>query len=167
MRHYEILASGCIPFFEAVEDMPLCVGPFFPRAPIAEAARVSRRTWDDMRRLAQDGEDLAVNHKPEDLQELERIGAVLLEYTRSFLTNEAMAIYFLQVVSGRPTVGFTNLPPRVPLQNTSRILFMNRDGEQTDGWCKTLDNVRDTLFIGLKNLGAFVVDVPRLDWLYE
>ena len=29
-----------------------------------------------MRRLAQDGEDLAVNHKPEDLQELERIGAV-------------------------------------------------------------------------------------------
>jgi glycosyltransferase involved in cell wall biosynthesis len=69
MRHYEILANGCIPWFEDLDQCPATIMTHFPKALVSEAMQ---------------------SETPETY--IER----LLDYTRTHLTCRAMASYVMQ-----------------------------------------------------------------------
>jgi hypothetical protein len=75
MRHYEILANGCIPWFEGLEDCPKNILTNFPKKLVKEAMASS---------------------------DPESFIPKLLEYTRTHLTTKAMAQYVFNTV-GCPT----------------------------------------------------------------
>jgi hypothetical protein len=72
MRHYEILAQGCIPFFPALEHCPPNTMTFFPKELVLKANKIYQ-TDDDPGNLAEE----------------------LLDYTRNNLTTKKMAQYIL------------------------------------------------------------------------
>jgi hypothetical protein len=75
MRHYEILANGCIPWFEGLENCPENILTNFPKKLVKEAMASS---------------------------DPESFIPKLLEYTRTHLTTKAMAQYVFNTV-GCPT----------------------------------------------------------------
>lgn len=75
MRHYEILANGCIPWFENLKDCPPQRMTHFPKEIILECMKSGNiRTAEEMYGISQK----------------------LLEYTRKHLTTKAMASYVLR-----------------------------------------------------------------------
>ena len=81
MRHYEILANGCIPFFYNLEDCPAATMTHFPKRLIIEAAKLI--------------------YSIEDLNNIniQNIIKELTEYTRQHLTTKAMAEYVIKTIS--------------------------------------------------------------------
>ena len=83
MRHYEILANGCIPWFENLEACPQQTMTHFPKQLVLEAMK-------------------AANEQPkEQLYNLSnpiliKYANTLLDYTRNHLTTKAMASYVLK-----------------------------------------------------------------------
>lgn len=75
MRHYEILANGCIPYFPDIADMPPDTMTFFPKA------------------LVRYGNLLYEKEGPEE--ECQELSRRLLEHTRKFLTTRFLAKYLL------------------------------------------------------------------------
>ncbi len=75
LRHYEILANGCIPYFPDIAECPPDTMVFFPKALV----RYGNLLYE---KGASDGECEELNRR-------------LLEYTRKFLTTKFMAEYLL------------------------------------------------------------------------
>jgi hypothetical protein len=75
MRHYEILANGCIPWFENLEDCPPQTMTHFPKEIILECMKLG---------------------KEQTAEQTREISQKLLEYTRTHLTTKAMASYVLK-----------------------------------------------------------------------
>jgi hypothetical protein len=80
MRHLEILANGCIPWFIDLDQCPEQTMTFFPKALVKEAMRVLK--------------DCNQND-PRIIDYTER----LLEHTHEHLTTEAMANYILSKIN--------------------------------------------------------------------
>lgn len=76
-RHYEILANGCIPYFEKMEDLPKNTMVDFPK----DIVRRGMALWR--------GEEMPSR------EEYEPIIQELLDYTRQHLTTEARVKYIL------------------------------------------------------------------------
>ncbi len=74
MRHYEILANGCIPYFTDLESCPETILTLFPKKLVKEAMEAATKPGFDAR------------------PHIEK----LLEFTRANLTTEAMAKYVLE-----------------------------------------------------------------------
>jgi len=75
MRHYEILANGCIPWFEDLAACPPQTMTHFPKQLVLDAmASVNELTLDHVRIISNN----------------------LLDYTRNHLTTKAMASYVLK-----------------------------------------------------------------------
>lgn len=81
LRHYEILANGCIPWFPDLAECPLRTMVHFPKEEILKT-----NTWD------------RESPPPEYIETAQR----LLDYTRTHLTTKAMAEYVLKI-SGHST----------------------------------------------------------------
>jgi len=75
MRHYEILANGCIPWFENLEECPPQTMTHFPKEIIVECMKLG---------------------KEQTAEQTREISQKLLEYTRTHLTTKAMASYVLK-----------------------------------------------------------------------
>jgi hypothetical protein len=71
LRHYEILANGCIPLFSNIDKCPSQTMTFFPKQLVIDA-----------------------NSNPD---KYEYYASKLLEYTRQHLTTEKMASYILKI----------------------------------------------------------------------
>lgn len=82
LRHYEILANGCIPLFKDLELLPQTIMTHFPRILIRE----SNELYLKMR------EDGPLSRHTDRCY---RYIAELLRWTRKNLTNQAMATYIL------------------------------------------------------------------------
>lgn len=76
LRHYEILANGCIPFFPDLKKMPLSTMIHFPEDLVYHANEIYLTT-------------------PVDYDELNKLALKLLEYTKIYLTTEYQAQYIL------------------------------------------------------------------------
>jgi hypothetical protein len=83
LRHYEILANGCIPYFENIENCPTSIMTFLPKDTI-KAAMKDIQPLDES--TLTDKHDLIMKYSSE-----------LLEYTRNNLTTEKMASYILNI----------------------------------------------------------------------
>ena len=81
LRHYEILANGCIPYFPDIADLPPDTMTFFPKALV----RYGNMLYD---KGGSDGECQELNRR-------------LLEHTRKFLTTRFLAEYLLLSASAQ------------------------------------------------------------------
>ena len=111
LRHYEILANGCIPYFPDIKDCPVNTMTHFPKQLIVQSNLIYERNKD---KSLQD-----ISH--EDLRRCHLILKELLEHTRRYLTTEKMAQYVLDA-SGYP--------------NASKILFLS--GETSPDYLRCL-----------------------------
>lgn len=86
MRHYEILANGCIPYFIGLEEADINTMFFLPRELILEA-------------MSLPGVMVAgIDHQLFDREKYDAILLQLLAHTREYLTARAMAGYVLQTI---------------------------------------------------------------------
>lgn len=83
MRHYEILANGCIPLFLDLQNCPTNIMTHFPKEIVLEAEKL----YFSMKKTGLNSEDMTLCYKY-----IEK----LLEYTRNNLSNQAMAKYILE-----------------------------------------------------------------------
>ena len=84
MRHYEILANGCIPWFTDLEDCPPKTMTHFPKDLILKTMKESKDN------------KLSIDDKM-------KISQTLLDYTRAHLTTKAMASYVLKTSGNQDT----------------------------------------------------------------
>jgi hypothetical protein len=94
MRHYEILANGCIPYFVDLENIPENTMTHFPKDIIAETNKIfldimEKNTMDEA-----------------DIQKCNYYIEKLLNYTRTHLTTTAMAKYILSKVGLKKKILF-------------------------------------------------------------
>lgn len=94
LRHYEIIANGCIPYFEDIESCPVQCLTFLPKDLLIEAkelyhtgftGKIEDLTEDTLRRY-----NILVNR--------------LVNYLRFRLTTEKMAEYLLNTINLRPVL---------------------------------------------------------------
>lgn len=91
MRHYEILASGCIPYFVDLAACPAGTMHLFPRDLILEAMHLPGVSYGQ------------IDHSVFDQKKYYEILEKLLEYTRTHLVTEHLAQYMLDQVGYKGT----------------------------------------------------------------
>lgn len=98
MRHYEILANGCVPFFTDLNECPkTTLTPFFPKEMLLEV--LSMKGINTSRNfLGKRFERGTIDFDKFDVEKYKTLNIMLLDYTRSRLTTENMAKYLLEKV---------------------------------------------------------------------
>jgi len=86
MRHYEILANGCIPYFLDLDKCNSKVMHLLPKALIKEAMNLEGVSY------------LKIDHTKFNKKRYYEILTKLLEHTRRYLTTKHMAAYMLRQV---------------------------------------------------------------------
>ena len=86
MRHYEILANGCIPYFVDIDNCPSTIMTFLPKKLIKEAMTLPGVSY------------LKIDHSKFDKKRYYEILEQLLEHTRKHLTTRSMAQYLLDTI---------------------------------------------------------------------
>jgi hypothetical protein len=117
MRHYEILASGAIPYFPNIERCPERTMALLPKDLIKEGNALFEKI-----RIQ------SINE--ENLIECNKLITLLLEYTRTNLTTVKMAQYILN------KSGFSN---------ASNILYLSQDTSPDYLRCLTLHGFKELL----------------------
>jgi hypothetical protein len=118
MRHYEILANGCIPYFIDIEQCPvntlaLCPKDLFSEANILYSKFVSKKINE-------------LTHN--DLIEYNNLLTKLLDYTKNYLTTDKMAYYILK---------------KTNYTNVSKILYLSKDINPDYLRCVTLHGFKE------------------------
>ena len=101
LRHYEILANGCIPYFPDLSGCPPTTLTHFPKIIVQEAMEAAIKPGFDYKVFSQK----------------------LLDYTRQYLTTQAMARYILE---------------KSNLQGVKSVLFISGDDYTDYIRCLTL-----------------------------
>jgi hypothetical protein len=86
LRHYEILANGCIPYFLDLDSCDLNTLYFLPKELIKEAMNLPGVSY------------LEIDHDQFDISKYQEILTKILEHTREFLTTSQMARYLLKTL---------------------------------------------------------------------
>ena len=121
MRHYEILANGCIPTFIDIEKCPKNTMTLLPKNLLIESNTLFEKF-----------KNKKINElNQEVIDEYNKLREKLMEHTRNYLTTEKMAEYILQ------TIGLENKAPK--------ILYLSRDPKPDYLRCVTLHGFK-TLF---------------------
>lgn len=102
MRHYEILANGCIPYFVDLDYCPQNTMHLLPKKLIKEAMNLPGVSYGK------------INHAVFNKKRYYEILAELLEYTRKHLSTRGMAQYLLD------TIGYSG---------KGKILFLSWDAD--------------------------------------
>ena len=93
MRHYEILACGCIPYFIDLQQCPEKILFNFPKELILK----SNNLYEYLNNKYSISNNNSINQlTQEELNECYKYIGILLDYTRHFLTTKYMANYIIQ-----------------------------------------------------------------------
>ncbi|KAJ9466023.1 hypothetical protein DIPPA_09796 [Diplonema papillatum] len=132
LRHYEILAAGCVPYFVDLPRLPATTMAFFPRDLVWEAMNLPGVKFNDEKGAFWYKESFSIDHDVFNTTRYYELATKIQAHARRHLTSEAMAQYILRAleVSGGPT-----LP--------KRVLFINH--------CYH-DFMADSLWSGFKEL---------------
>ena len=87
MRHYEILANGCVPYFLDIDNCPSNTMYFLPKNLIKKAMSLPGVSYGK------------IDHKKFDKVKYYEILNKLMEHTRNHLTTRAMAHYLLKTMN--------------------------------------------------------------------
>lgn len=145
MRHYEIMANGCIPYFLGLESCNHRTMEFLPRHLILEAMRlpgVAAIKTHDARNI--NAAELIIDKQQFDSKRYYEILDAILDYMQKHLTTRRMAEYLLKTLD----------------YQGGSILFISGNPDP--------DYMRECSLIGLKEvLADKVVDVPKINFLYK
>ena len=121
LRHYEILANGCIPYFLNIENCPINTMYLLPKELFIQSNKLyeSKFKNTDISKL-----------KQEEINEYNLLREKLLEYTKKYLTTEKMAEYILKNTN---------------YENVSKILYLSGETNPDYLRCLTLHGFK-TLF---------------------
>jgi hypothetical protein len=122
MRHYEILANGCIPYFPNLEQCPINTMALLPKSLLYEANTLYEKHKDKQL------EQLTIN----DMIECNNLIHLLLEYTRNHLTTSKLATYVLEKSNH---------------QNVKSILYLSGNPNPDYLRCVTLHGFKENLGI--------------------
>lgn len=86
MRHYEILANGCIPYFIDLDKTSDDLMPFLPKELIREAMHLEGVSY------------LGIDHSKFDEKRYFELLGQILQHTKKFLSTRAMAQYVLDTI---------------------------------------------------------------------
>lgn len=142
MRHYEILANGCIPIFENINEIPDGTMQTFPKNELKQFYRKI---------------DSLVNAGDPNHSDIRNFIRYLLDYTRYNLTTVSETKRFIQLCSEK---------------TEPRVLFISGDAKKCKKVNKPLDTricyLKVTIFHGLKTLlGKNVEEFPSMDYMYD
>lgn len=87
MRHYEILANGCIPYFIDIDNCPPKIMQFLPKELIKEAMSLEGLSYPN------------IDHTKFNKTKYYAILNQILEHTRKYLTAKSMASYLLKTIN--------------------------------------------------------------------
>jgi hypothetical protein len=148
LRHYEILASGAVPFFvdsAALDHAPLSMFAF-PRELVRAAAALPGVPSEEnvAAALKTDGE-LRVNRSAFPWASYCELRAKLLAHTEAYLTTTTLARYVLEQMARanpaalaprRAHAAGAEAPPtaRPPALSTARVLIVSSKGVSGDTW---------------------------------
>ncbi len=118
LRHYEILANGCIPYFLDLDSCDPYTMPFLPKELIKEAMQLEGVSY------------LSIDHTKFDRAKYFEILKKLLAYTREHLQCRAMAKYVLN---------------QVQYAGNGKILFLSQDTGTDYMRCLTLIGLKTLL----------------------
>lgn len=118
MRHYEILANGCIPYFIDLDKCDSSTMSFLPRELILEAMQLPGVSY------------LHIDHQIFDKSKYFALLNKLLDYTRNYLTTKVMANYLLKTID---------------YKGTGKILYLSNDPWPDYMRCLTLAGLKEIL----------------------
>ncbi len=112
LRHYEILANGCIPYFLDIKKCPRNTMYFLPKDLIWEAMHLEGVS------------NGRIDHKRFNYKRYYEILNELLEYTRTYLTTRSMAQYLLDSVhyTGNGSILFLSNDPKPDYIKTCMLI---------------------------------------------
>jgi hypothetical protein len=121
LRHYEIIANGCLPLFDGIEDCPLHYMALFPKSLVKEIkdyyyTSIANKEFKDL--------------TFENLNRCSQYMNSLLEYTREHLTTEMMAKYILD---------------KTQHKHVKKILYLSQDISPDYLRCLTLHGFKSLL----------------------
>ena len=99
MRHLEIMAAGCIPFFTDLDKLPSLTMQFYPKGLQQEAKVLEGVTFSGPH---DDPASFNVDRSKVDFDKYYDLATQILEHSRKHLTTRAMAQYVLNTV-GNPS----------------------------------------------------------------
>ena len=137
LRHYEILANGCIPIFTGLNQCPSATMCSFPKEKVAEACNVLT-PWDE--------------------SGYENYVEELLEHTRAKLSCSALSSFFLEKMSlsiGRPVTRVLLLCGHTGTNYLREMVWI--------GLCRQLGSISFGSGVG----SGVAVEWPRMDFLYS
>lgn len=140
MRHYEILACGCIPFFVDFEQCPVNTVFRLPRDLIKQGNELYQYLYNKYFNKPEKSISMSID----DMQLCIKLSEKLLDYTKKNLTTEAMASYLISKLE----------------QPVKSILVLNKNADE--------DYLRTTILHGLKKiLGTNCHDFPLIPHIYK
>ena len=142
LRHYEILASGAIPYFVDLDQCPPKTLYFFPKDLIQEAMHLPG--------VSSQG----IDHTIFDQEKYDAILQKLFAYTQEYLTTQKMAEYVLK------TVGYSGV---------GKILFLSGDLSPDYLRCLTLIGLKELLkenVIDFPKIDHIYQTLPEMTDLY-
>lgn len=119
LRHYEILANGCIPYFVDIEECDPNTLPFLPKKLLLEAMHLEGVSYSQ------------IDHMKFNQQRYYEILNELLTITRNSLTTKSMAQYLLQTAH----------------YSGGKILYLSQDPSPDYLRCLTLIGLKEALGI--------------------
>ena len=150
MRHYEILACGCIPIFINLNECPDSIMTHFPKTLIYKTEEL----YNSLQKTSLE----------EAGKKTRQLAEELIIYTQSFLTNVSMAEYVLNKsgISWSPFSSRPNNHPDHRLNHSPypKILFLSGS--------LSPDYMRCQILTGLKELfQSNCHDFPRINHIYK
>ena len=118
LRHYEILANGCIPYFLDLDACDTNTMAFLPKELIKEAMQLEGVSY------------LHIDHSKFNKARYLEILKELLEHTKQYLTSKQMAKYLLE---------------KMNYSGEGKILFLSRDVSPDYLRCLTLIGLKELL----------------------
>jgi hypothetical protein len=139
MRHYEIIANGCVPYFPNIENCPKYTMVHFPKDLIIQGnilyKKFENRNIDYLRN--------------DELNEYNSLVLKLLIYLKKYLTTDRMAKYILEKSEFK-----------CELKKDFKILFLSENLYPDYLRCLTLHGFK-------RLLGSKCHDFPKISHLYE
>ena len=99
LRHYEILASGCIPYFIDIQRMPANTMVWYPKKLVDEAMHLPGVTFNDSEEGSfWDPGSYKIDKDVFDIKRYYELAVKIQAHARRYLSSEAMAGYILKAM---------------------------------------------------------------------
>ena len=96
MRHLEIMAAGCVPYFLDLDNIPPLTLQFYPKSLFAEAKAISGVSFLGE---TENPDSFRVDMQLVDFERYYDIATRILEHSRKHLTTRAMAKYLIRTIT--------------------------------------------------------------------